>query len=177
MKDRSCAIQLHLFLLLIIGLVLFALANFATAVLLGVIYTPLAKSHGIYLPLYIQVFIPASIIIVMYPVVGVPIVKSRFRQPLSRRAIILQAVSGLFILPPLSVLTEIGIIFLAKLASPLSAVPIIGEVVKLGTLIPSILFGIIMVTTSLAMVLGIWSSLFLYWCVQKIRSQHAGTTM
>lgn len=177
MNGRIFVGQRHHIKKFLILLLLFALVNLAVAIILGIIYTPLAKQYGIYLSLWWDVIIPAIAIVVMYLRFGVPLVRSQFRQPLSRRAIILQALGGLFVLPPLAILAEIGIIFLAKLASPLSAIPIIGVVTGLGSLIPSYRFGIIMMTTAIAAILGVWCSLTLYWFVQKIRSLDRSTAI
>lgn len=168
MKNRTFAIQWHHTIRIILTLILFSMVNLTISAILGIVYIPILENYGIYLPA--PIIVPSIFIIIIYPILIMPIVESKFRQPLSRKAILLQALAGLFVFPPLAILTEIGIVHLAKFASPLSVVPIVGEVVKLGKLSPSILFGLIMVATAIAAVLGIWSSLILYWSVQKVRS-------
>lgn len=171
MTNRILSDKRRPFMLFAISVLLFALINLAVAIVMGVIYTPLAKQYGIYLSAWWRVIVPVIAIVVMYPKFGVPLVRTKSCQPLSRQAIKRQAFEGLVFLPPLAVFAEIGIILLAKLASPLSAVPIIGDIsIILGSLIPSYIIAIIIFTTYIAAVLGVWCSLAFYWLVQKFRS-------
>lgn len=158
--------------LFVLAVVIFVVANFSTNMIMTIIYTPLAKNYGVYLPAGLRVVVPAAVIVVVYPRLIMPIVSTKFQQPFSAGAIILQALGGMFLLPPLAILTEIALIFLLQL---LAVVLIIGGIVEWGTRISSYGILIIMVTTTLAAVLGVWCSVVLYWLRQTYRSWGRGT--
>jgi hypothetical protein len=155
-----------------LAVVLFVVANFAAYVIMTIIYAPLAKSYGVYLPAGLIVAVPAATIVVVYPRLIMPIVSTKFQQPFSTGAIISQAVGGVFLLPLLAILTEIALIILLQL---LAVVLIVGGLVEWGTRLP--IYGILlmMVTTTLAAVLGVWCSVVLYWLRQTYRSWARGT--
>jgi hypothetical protein len=169
--------------LFVLAVVIFAVVNFSTNMIMTIIYTPLAKNYGVYLPAGLGVVVPAAVIVVMYPRLIMPIVSTKFQQPFSAGAIISQAVGGVFLLPPLALLIEIALIFLLKLLAVvlifllklLAVVPIIRVNIGLGTLLPSYGILIIMVITTLAAVLGVWCSVVLYWLRQMYRSWDRGT--
>jgi hypothetical protein len=114
--------------------------------------------------------VPAATIVVVTPRLVMPIVSTKFQQPFSAGAIISQALGGVFLLPPLALLTEIALIFLLQL---LEVVLILGGIVELVTRLPSYGILLMMVTTTLAAVLGVWCSVVLYWVRQTYRSWRA----
>jgi hypothetical protein len=155
-----------------LAVVIFAVVNLSTNMIMTIIYTPLAKNYGVYLPAGLRVVVPAAVIVVVYPRLVMPIVSTKFQQPFSAGAIISQAVGGVFLLPPLALLTEIALIFLLQL---LAVGLILGGLVEWGTQISSYGILLIMVTTTLAAVLGVWCSVVLYWLRQTYRSWGRGT--
>lgn len=129
---------------------------------------PLATKYGIYLPLWLDVVVPVILIVVMYPIFGLPIARIKFRNPVSQGAIIVQGLWGLLIFPILAILSVFVIIHLAKLASPLSGVPIVGLfIISVGRLIPSYRILFVLITTALSAVLGVWCSLGVYWALDR----------
>lgn len=129
---------------------------------------PLATKYGIYLPLWSDVVVPIVLIVVMYPIFGLPIARAKFRNPMSQGAIIVQGLVGSLVFPILAILSVIVIIHLAKLASPLSGTPIIGLfIASVGSLIPSYRFISVLFTTALSAVLGVWCSLGIYWALAR----------
>lgn len=158
--------------LFVLAVVIFVVVNFAAYAILDIIYTPLAKNYGVYLPAGLIVVVPAAVIVVVYPRLIMPIVSAKFQQPFSAGAIISQAVGGVFLLPLLAILTEIAFIFLLQI---LAVVLILGGIVELGTRLPSYGILLMMMTTTLAAVLGVWCSVVLYWLRQTYRSWDRGT--
>lgn len=157
----------HPVALLMVAVLLFALVNLFVPLVLNTIYATPERNLGLFLGGLVLIVVPALVLVVMYPIVGVPVARSRFPQPLSRRAIKKQALWVLLFLPTLTILTEVGVIFLARLADPLTAVPILGEsVTYLQNLIPSYAVGILLYTTTIAAVLGAWCAIALYRIVQ-----------
>lgn len=132
------------------------------------LYTPLAKNYGIFLPLWLDIILPMSFVVAMYPIFGLPIARAKFRNPMSLGAIIVQGLVGSLVFPILAILSVIVIIHLAKLASPLSGTPIIGLfIASVGSLIPSYRFISVLITTALSAVLGVWCSLGVYWALDR----------
>jgi hypothetical protein len=154
-----------------LAVVIFVVANLAAYAILDIISTP-QNNYGIYLLVGLIVGVPAAAIVVMYPRLIMPIVSTNFQQPFSARAIISQAVGGVFLLPPLALPTEIALIVLLQI---LEVILILGGIVELGTRLPSYGILLMMMTTTLAAVLGVWCSVVLYWVRQTYRSWGRGT--
>lgn len=157
----------HPVALLMVAVLLFALVNLFVPLVLNTIHATPEQNLGLFLGILVLIVVPALVIVVMYPIVGVPVAKSRFPQPLSRQAIKKQALWAFLFLPSLTILTEVGVIFLARLADPLTTVSTLGRgVAYLQELIPSYAFGILIYTTTIAAVLGVWCAIALCWIVQ-----------
>lgn len=149
-----------LLMLVILLFVLLQLTLFTT-------YIPDIKQYGFYIQVGAAIVIPFVFIIIMYPVVGIPVARTRFRKPLSRRAVKKQALWTFLFLPILTMTTVFIVLFLAQLVHPLLAVPIIGEIVAHWSEILSSYIGwIIVVIATLTAVLGTWSAL-VFWGVMK----------
>lgn len=135
------------------------------------IYIPGMKRYSFYVQWGAAIVIPFIFIIIMYPVVGMPVARTRFRKPLSRRAVKKQALWTFLFLPVLTMITVYTVLFLAQLVHPLLAVPIIGEVVAhWGEILSSYIGWIIVMITILTAVLGTWSALVFWGIIKKIRS-------
>lgn len=155
----------------ILGLVVSALVNLVVPIIIGMMSTSFEKQYGRELPLWLFIVCLTIAIIIIYRLLGMPVAKAVFRHPLSRRAIILQAVVGALILPLLTLYAEVGVIYLAQFVTVLTAVPIVGQIVATVIALPqSWAMVIIVYTTCLTTGLGVWCSLALSWVEQKIRS-------
>lgn len=149
-------------MLLIAGSLLFTLATFLSIASLQWIYTPLAKNHGIYLPFWLWILSPSLTIAGLYPVLGVPIVRMRYDDPLYRWAVAVQAVYGPFILLTVAFITEIFIVHLWQLLG-------------FGVVRPSWAHVIFLLYASPAAFVGVWGGLVCYWLWNTVRSDRQQT--
>ncbi|MFC6964496.1 hypothetical protein ACFQJ8_23285 [Halocatena marina] len=116
---------------------------------------PFIKQYGFYMQIVAIIVIPIIFIIIMYPVVGIPVARTRFRKPLSRRAMKKQALWTFLFLPGPTAATVVVVPFLAQFVHPLLTVPIIGEIVAQWSEVLSSYIGwIIVLITTLTAVLG-----------------------
>lgn len=152
--------SITLLLIVILLFVLLQLTLFTT-------YLPGIKRYGFYVQMGAAIVIPSVFIIIMYPVVGISVARTRFRKPLSRQAVKKQALWTILFLPILTMITVFIVLFLAQPVHPLLPVPIIREVVAHWSEILSSYIGwIIVVIATFTAVLGTWSAL-VFWGVMK----------
>jgi hypothetical protein len=114
--------------LLVFGIVVIVSANLLPVVMSPVIAW-VADSYEIDLSIFTILIYLIIVNIIVYILVGIPVAKVTFRHPHSLLALIMQAFFGLFVLPGLVVFTEIGIVLLAQIATPLTVIPIVGGIV------------------------------------------------
>jgi hypothetical protein len=113
---------------------------------------------------------PAAAIVILYPVF---ISKSEFRRPISLRIIMDQSLFGVVIFPTMTLIAQLCVVFFAQFAGPATKIPVIGPVLRTwGALAPPSLYLVILwKTTILAVILGVFSALPLYYLVEKGRAR------
>lgn len=152
-------------ILFVSALVSFSFIDLLIIGVFKITHLPIINQYGIYIPA--PIVLPAIFIIIVYPTLILPIVRSIYNQPFSCRPLILQILGGLFVFPILAIYTEAGIVMIAEFAAPLSAVPVVGKVVALRQLGPSFSYILIIITTYIATVVGILSSILIYGLMAK----------
>lgn len=149
--------------LLVAGALLFTLVTTVNTVILEAIYTPLAKNHGIYLPLWVWILGPSLAVVGLYPLLGVPIVSERYDDPFYRWAIVLQVVYGPFVLLGPALVIEVVIVHLAQL-------------LVLGVVRPSWVHVAFLFYAIPTAFVGVWGGLVFYWLWNRVRPESQQTT-
>lgn len=149
-------------MLLVSGTLLFTLVTLVSTASLQAVYTPLAENHEIYLSLWVWILGPSLTIVGLYPVLGVPIVSVRYDDPLSRWAVVLQAVCGPFVLLGAALVIEVVIVHLWQL-------------LVLGVIRPSWAHVFFLFYAFPAAFVGVWGSLVCYWLWNAVRSDRRTT--
>lgn len=156
--------------LLVGGTVLFSTVDISIPYILEYFRVYIIRNYGIYggenpwwisfaldIPWWIPFVMSACILAMMYPRVGVPVVRSWVGDPLSRRAIILQTVVGIPVVLTVVSLIEFGLFL-----------PI--QIVHLGALRPQYIILDLKLTTFPAVALGVCGGLVGTWMHHYIRS-------
>lgn len=149
-------------MLLVSGALLFTLVTLLSTALLDAIYTPLAKHHGIHLPLWVWILGPSLTIAGLYPLLGVPIMKVRYDDPLYRWAVVFQAVCGPYVLLGTALVIEVVIVHLWQL-------------LVLGVIRPSWAHVFFLLYAFPAAFVGVWGGLVGYWLWNTVRSDDRNT--
>lgn len=139
-----------------IGVILFVSIDIISNIIMATMRTTLSNNYGIVLPLWLPIILPSFAIVIMYPKLGVPVVREWIGKPLSQEVIILQMLLGPIILLTLAFSIEFVIILLY-------------QAVNVGRLSPGYAFlALLWIGPTPDVFLGIWSGIVFSWIEQQL---------
>lgn len=160
---RDRIVDVHPFVLVGCGALLFALVNISITYFLIVAFVPFIENYGMSLQYWMLIIGPSLTITGMYPTIGASIVRSGYDQLFSRWGILLQAAVGPFLTIILWILSH-------------SLISYMYQLLFVGKIRQSYAHVIFMFTAYPATFVGVWSGLVFYWLWNRVRPEYQQTT-